>query len=135
MPRLLITAAGGGRHGYRLRLWKLALQRLVDQLGLAIAVCHFPPGTSKGNKVEQRLFAFISSTWRGEPRRDYQTVVGLIAGTTTATGLTVTCRLDRRKYAVGRKVTEEEMAAINIKPLRFHGEWNCVIHLSHQHKV
>jgi len=134
-PRLLITADGGGSNGYRLRLWKLELQRLADQLGLAIAVCHFPPGTSKGNKVEQRLFAFISSNWRGEPLRDYQTVVGLIAGTTTAKGLTVTCRLDRRKYAVGRKVTEEEMATINIKPLRFHGEWNYVIHPSHQHKV
>lgn len=130
-PRLLITADGGGSNGYRLRLWKLELQRLADQLGLAIAVCHFPPGTSKWNKVEHRLFSFISSNWRGEPLRDYQTVVGLIAGTTTAKGLTVTCRLDRRKYAVGRKVTKEEMAAINIKPLRFHGEWNYVIHPSH----
>ena len=114
-----------------LRLWKLELQRLADQLGLAIAVCHFPPGTSKWNKVAHRLFSFISSNWRAEPLRDYQTVVGLIAGTTTAKGLTVTCRLDRRKYAVGRKVTKEEMAAINIKPLRFHGEWNYVIHPSH----
>jgi hypothetical protein len=130
-PRLLITADGGGSNGYRLRLWKLELQRLADQLGLAIAVCHFPPGTSKWNKVAHRLFSFISSNWRAEPLRDYQTVVGLIAGTTTAKGLTVTCRLDRRKYAVGRKVTKEEMAAIYIKPLRFHGEWNYVIHPSH----
>ena len=126
--RVLITADGGGSNGYRLRLWKLELQRLADQIGLAIAVCHFPPGTSKWNKVEHRLFSFITSNWRGEPLRDYQTIVRLIAGTTTAKGLTVMCRLDRRRYNVGRKVTAEEMAAINITPLRFHGEWNYVIH-------
>jgi hypothetical protein len=131
--RLLITADGGGSNGYRLRLWKLELQRLADQTGLAIAVCHFPPGTSKWNKVEHRLFSFISSNWRGEPLRDYQTVVGLIAGTTTAKGLTVTCRLDRRRYTVGRKVTEEEMATVNITPQRFHGEWNYVIHPTQSH--
>src|SRR5664280_1588204 len=96
--RLLITADGGGSNGYRLRLWKLELQRLANQTGLEIGVCHFPPGTSKWNKVEHRLFSFISSNWRGEPLRDYQTVVGLIASTTTAKGLTVTCRLDRRRY-------------------------------------
>lgn len=128
VTRLLITADGGGSNGYRLRLWKLELQRLADQTGLSIAVCHFPPGTSKWNKVEHRLFSFISSNWRGEPLRDYQTVVGLIANTTTTKGLKVTCRLDRRKYKVGRKVTKEEMATINITPLRFHGEWNYVIH-------
>ncbi len=126
--RLLITADGGGSNGYRLRLWKLELQRLADQTGLSIAVCHFPPGTSKWNKVEHRLFSFISSNWRGEPLRDYQTVVRLIANTTTAKGLTVTCRLDRRRYSIGRKVTQEEMASIKITPLRFHGEWNYVIH-------
>jgi len=124
---LLITADGGGSNGYRLRLWKLELQRLADQSGLSIAVCHFPPGTSKWNKVEHRLFSFISSNWRGEPLRDYQTVVRLIASTTTAKGLTVTCRLDRRSYTPGRKVTEEEMATVNIKPSHFHGEWNYVI--------
>jgi hypothetical protein len=133
--RLLITADGGGSNGYRLRLWKLELQRLADQTGLSIAVCHFPPGTSKWNKVEHRLFSFISSNWRGEPLRDYQTVVGLIASTTTAKGLTVTCRLDRRKYTVGRKVTQEEMASINITPLSFHGEWNYVIHPNSQHDL
>jgi hypothetical protein len=111
--RLLITADGGGSNGYRLRLWKLELQHLANQTGLAIAVCHFPPGTSKWNKVEHRLFSFISSNWRGEPLRDYHTIVQLIANTTTAKGLTVRCRLDRRKYTTGRKVTEEEMAAIN----------------------
>ncbi len=126
--RLLITADGGGSNGYRLRLWKLELQHLANQIGLAIAVCHFPPGTSKWNKVEHRLFSFISSNWRGEPLRDYHTIVQLIANTTTAKGLTVRCRLDRRKYATGRKVTEEEMAAINITPMRFHGEWNYIIH-------
>ena len=126
--RLLVTADGGGSNGYRLRLWKLELQRLADQTGLAIAVCHFPPGTSKWNKVEHRLFSFISSNWRGEPLRDYQTVVGLIASTTTAKGLTVTCRLDRRKYRIGRQVSAQEMAAIKIVPQRFHGEWNYVIH-------
>ena len=93
--RLLITADGGGSNGWRLRLWKWELQRLADQTGLALRVCHFPPGTSKWNKVEHRLFSFISSNWRGEPLRDYETVVGLIAGTTTAKGLTVTCRLAR----------------------------------------
>lgn len=125
---LLIMADGGGSNGYRLRLWKLELQRLASQTGLAIAVCHFPPGTSKWNKVEHRLFSFITSNWRGEPLRDYETVVALIARTTTAKGLTVTCHLDRRKYSPGRKVTDEEMAGISIKPLRFHGEWNYVIH-------
>lgn len=126
--RLLITADGGGSNGYRLKLWKLELQRLADQIRLAIAVCHFPPGTSKWNKVEHRLFSFITSNWRGEPLRNYQTVVKLIAGTTTAKGLTVICRLDRRRYKVGRKVTDQEMATINITPLPFHGEWNYVIH-------
>ncbi len=124
---LLITADAGGSNGYRLRLWKLEIQRLADQTGLAITVCHFPPGTSKWNKVEHRLFSFISSNWRGEPLRDYQTVVRLIASTTTAKGLTVSCRLDRRRYTPGRKVSEEEMASINITPARFHGEWNYVI--------
>ena len=125
--RLLITADGGGSNGYRLKLWKWELQQLADQLGLTMAVCHFPPGTSKWNKVEHRLFSFITSNWRGEPLRDYQTVVRLIAGTTTAKGLTVQCRLDRRRYNVGRKVTAEEMSTINITPLRFHGEWNYII--------
>ncbi len=126
--QLLITADGGGSNGYRLRLWKVELQRLADQTGLSIRVCHFPPGTSKWNKVEHRLFSFISSNWRGEPLRDYETVVRLIANTTTAKGLTVTCRLDRRKYPAGRKVSDDELAAINISPSRFHGEWNYIIH-------
>lgn len=126
-PRLLITADGGGSNGYRVRLWKWELQRLANQTGLEIAVCHFPPGTSKWNKVEHRLFSFISSNWRGEPLRDYETVVGLIACTTTAKGLRVNCRLDRRRYQPGRKITPEQMASIHLKPERFHGEWNYVI--------
>ena len=126
--RLLITVDGGCSNGYCLRLWKLELQRMADQTGLSIAVCHFPPGTSKWNKVEHRILSFISSNWRGEPLRDYQTVVGLIASSTTANGLTVTCRLDCRKCKVGRRVTREKTATINITTLRFHAEWNYVIH-------
>ena len=125
---LLITADAGGSNGYRLRLWKVELQGLSDQTGLAIGVCHFPPGTSKWNKVEHRLFSFISSNWRGEPLRDYETVVRLVAATTTAKGLSVSCRLDRRAYPAGRKISDDEMATLNITPLRFHGEWNYTIH-------
>ena len=126
-PGLLITADGGGSNGWRLRLWKWELQKLADETGLAISVCHFPPGTSKWNKIEHRLFSFISSNWRGEPLRDYETIVGLIARTTTAKGLKVTCRLDRRKYPTGRKVTDEEMKQINLERSRFHGDWNYTI--------
>lgn len=125
--KLLITADGGGSNGYRLRLWKMELQRMADSTGLSITVCHFPPGTSKWNKVEHRLFSFISSNWRGEPLCDYETVVRLIAGTTTAKGLSVKCRLDRRRYPVGRKVSNEEMSTVNLIPATFHGEWNYVI--------
>ena len=125
--RLLITADGGGSNGYRLRLWKIELQQLADATSLSIEVCHFPPGTSKWNKVEHRLFSFISSNWRGEPLRDYETIIRLISGTTTVKGLTVSCRLDRCKYPTGRKVTDEEMEAIRITPQDFHGEWNYVI--------
>jgi DDE family transposase len=124
---LLITADGGGSNGYRLRQWKYELQRLADGSGLEISVCHFPPGTSKWNKVEHRLFSFISTNWRGEPLRDYETIVRLIAGTTTAQGLTVTCRLDRRRYTIGRWITDEQMATINLVADRFHGEWNYAI--------
>lgn len=130
--RLLITADGGGSNGYRLRLWKLELQKLADATALAIEVCHFPPGTSKWNKVEHRLFSFISSNWRGEPLRDYETIVRLIASTTTAKGLAVSCRLDRRKYPSGRRVTDEEMKTIRITPQTFHGEWNYVIRPRHR---
>ena len=124
---ILVTADGGGSNGSRLRLWKLELQKFSDQTGLCISVCHFPPGTSKWNKIEHRLFSFITSNWRGEPLRDYETIVNLIAGTTTAKGLKVTCRLDRRKYPTGRKVSDEEMENINVERNKFHGEWNYVI--------
>ena len=124
---LLITADGGGSNGYRRRQWKLELQRLADDIGHPIKVCHFPPGTRKWNKVEHRLFSFIASNWRGEPLCDYETIVRLIAATTTAKGLTVSCRLDRRRHATGRQVTDEEMGSVNLVPDRFHGEWNYTI--------
>ena len=124
---LLITADGGGSNGYRRRQWKFELQRLADEIGVPIRVRHFPPGTSKWNKVEHRLFSFISSNWRGEPLCDYETIVRLIAATTTAKGLKDSCRLDRRRYAVGCKITDEEMASVNLEPERFHGEWNYTI--------
>ena len=124
---LWITADGGGSNGSRLRLWKLELQGLADETGLALSVCHFPPGTSKWNKIEHRLFSFISSNWRGEPLRDYETIVSLIANTTTAKGLTVRCHLDRRKYPPGRKVSAQEMKRVNLKRNTFHGDWNYII--------
>jgi hypothetical protein len=125
--QLLITADGGGSNGYRRHSWKLELQKLADSEKLSIEVCHFPPGTSKWNKVEHRLFSFISSNWRGEPLRDYETVVRLISATKTAKGLTVTCRLDRRKYPIGREITKEELESIRIIRKAFHGEWNYII--------
>lgn len=125
--RVLITADGGGSNGWRLRLWKFELQNLADQTGLTLSVCHFPPGTSKWNKIEHRLFSFISSNWRGEPLSDYETIVQLISNTTTSKGLKVTCRLDRRKYPTGRKVTDEQMKQLKIQRAKFHGEWNYVI--------
>ena len=124
---ILITADGGGSNGWRLRLWKLELQELADETELSLSICHFPRGTSKWNKVEHRLFSFISSNWRGEPLRDYETIVKLITRTTTAKGLKVTCRLDRRKYATGLRISDEQMKRVNLKRARFHGEWNYVI--------
>jgi len=124
---LLITADGGGSNGYRLRLWKLKLQDLAQFTGLTIHVCHFPPGTSKWNKIEHRLFSFISSNWRGEPLVDYETIVNLISNTKTTKGLTVKCRLDRRKYPIGKKVSDEIFKTIKLKKNKFHGEWNYSI--------
>ena len=124
---LLITADSGGSNGYRVKRWKLELQKLADKIGVEIVVCHFPPGTSKWNKVEHRLFSFITSNWRGEPLRDYETIVNLIAGTTTTKGLTVSCYLDHRKYPLGKKVSDSEMALLNIEAHNFHGEWNYTI--------
>lgn len=125
---IVITADAGGSNGARLRLWKWELQRLADETGLALSVCHFPPGTSKWNKVEHRLFSFISSNWRGEPLRDYETIVHLIARTTTAKGLQVVCRLDRRKYRTGRRISDAQMTTLNLERHRFHGDWNYTIH-------
>jgi len=124
---ILITADGGGSNGSRLRLWKFELQKFADETGLSISVCHFPPGTSKWNKIEHRLFSFITSNWRGEPLLNYETIVNLIAKTTTAKGLKVICKLDRRKYPTGRKITTAEMKQVNMKRDKFHGEWNYVI--------
>jgi transposase len=124
---LFITADCGGSNGYRTRLWKFELQRLADELGIPITVCHFPPGTSKWNKIEHRLFSFITFNWRGKPLRTYQTVVNLIAATTTRTGLEVQCELDPWSYEKGRKVSDEEMETIKLRPHRFHGEWNYTI--------
>jgi hypothetical protein len=127
--RLLITADCGGSNGVRLRLWKRELQTLADQLGIAITVNHLPPGTSKWNRIEHRLFAFITQNWRGKPLVSHQVIVQLIANTTTTTGLTVACRLDKASYEKGIKVSDTEMAALNIHPDAFHGEWNYTFRL------
>ena len=124
---IVITADGGGSNGSRLRLWKFALQKMADEIGISVSVCHFPPGTSKWNKIEHRLFSFISSNWRGEPLLDYETIVNLISRTATTKGLTVSCRLDRRKYPTGRRVTDDEMNAVNLERNKFHGDWNYTI--------
>jgi transposase len=125
--RLLITADGGGSNGSRVRLWKWELQRLADETGLTISVCHFPPGTSKWNKIEHRLFAFITQNWRGKPLTSYAVILSLIAATTTATGLTVESYLDTNPYPPGRKVSDAEMAALRLQRDEFHGEWNYTI--------
>lgn len=124
---ILITADGGGSNGYRRRQWKLERQAFADEAERTARVCHCPPGTSKWNRVEHRLFSFISTNWRGEPRRDDETIVRLIARTTTAKGLTVQCRLDRRRYPVGRQVTDAVLATVRLYPHPFHGEWNYAI--------
>jgi hypothetical protein len=125
--QLLVTADCGGSNGYRTRLWKLELQRLADELGIPVTVCHFPPGTSKWNKIEHRLFSFITMNWRGKPLRTYQTIVNLIANTTTEAGLQVRAQLDDSHYQKGRKVTDAEMKSINLRPHSFHGDWNYTI--------
>ena len=125
--RLLIIADSGGSNGYRVRLWKVELQRLATDIGLAIRVCHLPPGTSKWNKIEHRLFSFITQNWRGKPLVSHEVIVNLIATTTTRTGLRVHCQLDTNTYAKGIKVTDAEMATLRITPDTFHGEWNYTI--------
>jgi len=125
--RLLITADSGGSNSCRNRLWKVELQRFSNETGLAIEVCHFPPGTSKWNKIEHRLFCHVTRNWRGQPLETYEIVVNLIGSTTTESGLTVHAELDAGTYEKGRKVPDDEFAAVNIRPSRFHGEWNYVI--------
>ena len=125
--RLMITADGGGSNGSRARLWKIELQKLADEIGLTIGVCHYPPGTSKWNKIEHRLFCHITQNWRGRPLTSRTAIVELIAATTTKTGLTVRCELDENTYAKGVKVSDAEMAALNITGDVFHPEWNYTI--------
>jgi transposase len=125
--RLLLSADGGGSNGSRVRLWKWELQQLADETGLAITVCHLPPGTSKWNKIEHRLFAWISQNWRGKPLVSYAVILKLIAATTTEAGLTVQCQLDTNSYPTGRKVSDEDMATLFIVPDAFHGEWNYTL--------
>jgi hypothetical protein len=125
---LVITADGGGSNGNRLRLWKLELQGLANELGFPIVVSHLPPGTSKWNKIEHRLFSFITQNWRGKPLITHQVIVSLIAATTTKTGLTVRSQLDHRIYPKGRRVSDQQLALVNLEPDKFHGEWNYTIH-------
>jgi len=125
--RLLITADCGGSNGYRVRLWKVELQRLADETGLTIGVCHLPPGTSKWNKIEHRLFSFITQNWRGKPLVSHEVIVNLIAATVTRSGLRVRCEIDRNIYEKGIKVRDEELAAVNLQADPFHGEWNYAI--------
>lgn len=129
--KILITADAGGSNGYRLRLWKKELQRFADESGLEIRVCHFPPGTSKWNKIEHRLFSFISSNWKGKPLTSYEVIVNLIAHTTTTAGLKVYAALDDRVYQLKKKVTNQEMRMLRIEPDEFHGEWNYTIRPRH----
>ena len=135
--RLLITADGGGSNGSRVRLWKRELQRLADELGLLIEVHHLPPGTSKRNKVEHRLFSFITQNWRAKLLISYRVIVDLIAATTTKAGLEVRCELDSNLYPKGIVVSDAEMASLNIQRADFHGEWNYTIAPSHltEHKI
>ncbi len=128
LDRLLITADSGGSNGYRLRAWKVELARLAAEIGRDITVTHYPTGASKWNKVEHRLFSFISVNWRGRPLTDYQVVIETIAATTTSTGLTVEAVLDEGTYPTGLRVTNAQMKAIPLTPQHFHGEWNYTIH-------
>jgi hypothetical protein len=125
--RLVITADGGGSNGSRVRLWKLELQRLADELGISIEVHHLPPGTSKWNKIEHRLFSFITQNWRAKPLVSYRVIVELIGATTTQTGLTVRCELDDKTYPKGIVVSDAQMQDLNIRHDDFHGEWNYTI--------
>jgi hypothetical protein len=124
---LLITADGGGSNGSRSRLWKVSLQQLADELGLVLSVCHFPPGTSKWNKIEHRLFSQISTNWRGRPLTSHEVIVELIANTTTERGLRVQAELDTNRYQTGIKISKKQLETVNLFPADFHGEWNYSI--------
>jgi len=126
--RLLITADAGGSNGSRVRLWKVELQKFADETGLRIAVCHLPPGTSKWNKIEHRLFSFITQNWRGKPLISFEVIVNLIAATSTTNGLQVHSELDTNTYPAGTKVPDKQLAQVRLKPEKFHGEWNYEIH-------
>ena len=130
---LQITADCGGGNGNRVRLWKTELQRLAEDTGLEICVCHFPPGTSKWNKIEHRLFCHISQSWRGRPLVNYAVVINSIAATRTSTGLKVYARLDKREYPKKVEITDDQIAAVNLTADAFHPEWNYVISPSHTH--
>ena len=125
---LLITADGGGRNGSRNRLWKLTLQQFANERGLSIAVCHLPPGTSKWNKIEHRMFSQISSNWRGQPLVSQEVIVELIGSTTNDHGLEIRAEINRRQYATGINVSDAELEQVNLHRDRFHGEWNYTIH-------
>ena len=131
---LLITADAGGSNGARVRLWKWELQQFANRTRLAITVCHFPPGTSKWNKIEHRLFSYISTNWRGQPLVSLAVIVSLIGATRTAAGLRVRCELDRRAYPKGQAVSDAQMATLNLAPHRFHGNWNYTLHPARQRR-
>jgi hypothetical protein len=133
--RLLITADCGGSNGYRVRLWRVELQKLADELGLVIEVCHFPPGTSKWNKIEHRMFCHITSNWRGRPLLSREVVIKLIGNTTTDAGLHIRSQLDDNHYAAGIKVTDAELASLALERDEFHGEWNYRLRPRNQPKL
>jgi hypothetical protein len=132
--RLLVTADAGGSNGYKTKLWKIELQKFANESGLDITVGHVPPGTSKWNKIEHKLFSFITKNWRGQPLRDLVTIVNLIAHTTTKQGLKIQCALDEKKYKKGIKVTNDEFKKINITNHKFQGDWNYTIKSSKMYK-
>jgi hypothetical protein len=128
IPKLLITADAGGSNGSRLRLWKWELQKFANRSGISITVCHFPPGTSKWNKIEHRLFSHIAMNWRGKPLVSLATIVSLIGSTRTAAGLRVRSEIDKGSYPSGVVITDEQMASLNLERHRFHGDWNYTLH-------
>jgi hypothetical protein len=125
--RLLITADAGGSNGYRVRAWKIHLARFAAETGLQVTVCHYPPGTSKWNRIEHRMFSFITMNWRGRPLTSLRTIIELISATTTSTGLTVQASYDPEWYEKGVQITNEQLAAVPLEPHQFHGEWNYTI--------